>query len=209
MTPSFAITPAFYEWTQTAGPGVDGFTWNNSWGGANQPFDNFPSPTLPGTYKFELSIWDNAQALTVIPVTVVVNGAGPGVPIAKAGAAPSVVTVGQTVTLDASGSSNTAVRYVWSQVSGPPVALSDATAVKPTFVPPAAGVYVFSLKVNDGTSDSAIDLAVVTADAAPAAAPGGGGGGGGGCGLGVEQLLILPALWTVAWFRRRRTGRAR
>jgi hypothetical protein len=218
MTPSYTVAPVNYQWTQTAGPGTDLSAWNVTWGAPTTPSSFSPAPTVPGVYRFELSIWDGSQVLTVIPVSVIVNASAANVvPTAAGTASPTPAEVGQTVILDASGSTTGVPpvplgggsRYMWSQVSGPPVALSNASAVQPTFVPSTAGVYVFSLKVNDGSSDSPATLVVVTADSSSSAQTGGGGGGGGGgCGLGVEQLLLLPMLWTAAWFRRRgrRTG---
>ena len=213
LTPSFTVAPVYYEWTQTGGPSIGSFTWNISWGGPTTTFNFTPAPTLPGVYTFDLSVWDAAQVLVVIPVSVTVNSSAASVvPTAKAAASSTQVMAGQIVTLDGSGSTDEfpavplpappAARYLWSQISGPPVSLSDATAVMPTFVVPSAGVYVFSLKVNDGTSDSAADFVVVTAQASDTVAVGGGNGGGG-CGLGAELMLILPGLWVAAWFRRR------
>ena len=82
-------------------------------------------------------------------------------PVADAGP-PQIVEEGQTVTLDASQSTDpndAVIAYEWNQISGPPLALSDENAVKSTFV---AGpitedtTVVFQLTVLDsgGLSDS-------------------------------------------------------
>jgi len=212
FTPSFTVAPTLWQWTQTAGPRVDLTNPNNSWS-SQVPTQvvGFSPTSRPGVYRSEMWAWDGNQVLTILPVSVTVNTSGSNlVPTAKAAASPGTVQVGETVTLDGSGSTDDSLplpappgaRYMWSQISGPTVGLSDATAVKPTFVVPAAGVYVFTLKVNDGTSDSSPDFVVVTAKASDVAATGGGNGGGG-CGLGAELMLILPGLWVAAWFRRR------
>ncbi len=82
-------------------------------------------------------------------------------PAADAGP-PQIVEEGQTVTLDASQSTDpndAVIAYEWTQISGPPVPLSDENSVKPTFV--AAPItedttVVFQLTVYDsgGVSDS-------------------------------------------------------
>ena len=82
-------------------------------------------------------------------------------PTADAGP-PQIVEEGETVTLDASRSSDlndAVIAYEWTQIEGSPVWLSDANAVKPTFVAgPTAedSTVVFQLTVIDtgGLSDS-------------------------------------------------------
>jgi hypothetical protein len=62
-----------------------------------------------------------------------------------------------SITLDGSRSfdpENAPLTYHWRQTSGWFVQLSDATAVKPSFMHPWPGVYVFELVVNDGLQDS-------------------------------------------------------
>ena len=88
-------------------------------------------------------------------------------PVANAGL-DQTVNVGDTVTLDGSGSSDAdsdPLTYSWalSVPGGSGAALSDATAVGPTFVPDVDGTYTATLIVNDGTDDSAPDDAVITA----------------------------------------------
>jgi hypothetical protein len=90
----------------------------------------------------------------------------PSVLLANAGP-DQVVYQGNTVTLDGSGSSipvGTTPSYLWEQLSGIPVDLSDNTAVSPTFTapevssPPASEDLAFRLTVTDGqdleTSDN-------------------------------------------------------
>ena len=76
-------------------------------------------------------------------------------PIANAGP-DQIVTPGQVVQLDGSGSSDpdgTIVQYTWTYVGstppGLPASLSDPGSVKPTVYIGAAGVYVFQLVVKD------------------------------------------------------------
>jgi outer membrane autotransporter protein len=99
-------------------------------------------------------------------------------PVANAGSAQSVASAA-SVTLDGSTSSdgdNDPLTYNWTQISGPPVTLSDPTTSNPTFTAPTLSVgqadvtLVFSLTVNDGTVDSAADTVTITVTA-PSATP--------------------------------------
>ncbi|HXI58087.1 MAG TPA: PKD domain-containing protein [Polyangia bacterium] len=80
-------------------------------------------------------------------------------PTANAGT-NQAVTMGATVTLDGSGSSDPngdAISYAWTQTAGPAVTLSSTTAQKPTFVAPtvsATTAFTFSLMVSDGSLQS-------------------------------------------------------
>jgi hypothetical protein len=90
-------------------------------------------------------------------------------PVANAGADNSVLQ-GKTGTLDGSGSttpSGTITSYLWTQVNGTPVILSDNAAVKPTFTAPdnvlATGeVLRFQLTVTDSRSMTASDNVDIT-----------------------------------------------
>ncbi|MDJ0944568.1 MAG: PKD domain-containing protein [Kiloniellales bacterium] len=91
------------------------------------------------------------------------------VPVAKAGrdlkAAP-----GNVVVLDGSASNDAdgdQLAYSWTLTSVPTgslAALSDASAIRPSFEVDLAGDYVAQLVVNDGTQDSPADTVVVSTD---------------------------------------------
>ena len=96
-------------------------------------------------------------------------------PVADAGA-DQTVSVGTTVTLNGSASSDAdgdSLTYIWSLISvpaGSTAALSDPGVVGPTFVADKAGTYVAQLIVNDGLVDSAPDIVnVSTSNTAPVA----------------------------------------
>jgi uncharacterized repeat protein (TIGR01451 family) len=88
-------------------------------------------------------------------------------PVANAGLDQSA-GVSQAVTLDGSGSSDDngdTLTYGWTQTGGPPVALSSATAISPTFTAPSAdAVLTFTLALTDsfGMADPTPDEVVVT-----------------------------------------------
>jgi len=65
-----------------------------------------------------------------------------------------------------------------SKPAGSSAALTDPTAVKPTFTADIDGDYVLSLMVNDGTVNSAADSVTITAATASNSQSSSGGGGG-------------------------------
>lgn len=84
---------------------------------------------------------------------------------AHAGASQLSVRAGSTVTLDGSGSSDSRgvpLKYMWSQVKGVTVILSNPTASTTTFVAPAAGqTLVFQLAVTNPDNKTATDYTEV------------------------------------------------
>jgi PKD repeat protein len=149
-----------YAWTQTGGAGVT----------LSDPASPMPRffALNAGALTFELVVNDGRSDSAPDEVTVTVNPAGNTAPLADAGEDQSV-TVGDTVTLDGTGSSDgdgDPLTYRWTQVSGPAAVLSDAAVVMPTFVPTEAGIVVFSLEANDGKVWSLPDEVSVTANPA-------------------------------------------
>ena len=118
-----------YQWAQVSGPTV---TLNN----ANTKIATFTAPTQSVTLTFSLTV---SRLNPTGPGSTDADQVAIGVaqltpPIANAGPDRSVIQ-GTTVTLDGSASSN-ASGYSWAQTAGPAAALSNPTAVKPTFVFP-------------------------------------------------------------------------
>lgn len=188
-------------------------TWWEQLGGPTLAFtfqvdlDLVFTPTVAGTYTFQFTALDFSPPNNFVQVKqilhVVIDEPGPGntAPDANAGATQSGVAPGSVVTLDGTGSSADATTYYWSQLAGPPVALSDPHASKPTFTAAAGVTYAFQLVVVDASgASSAPSIMNVVVDPAPVSIGGGGGGRGGGCGLTFEPLILLGL---IAWARRR------
>jgi hypothetical protein len=129
----------------------------------------------PGTYSLQLIV--NDGTLESVPDTVAVTTAN-SPPVADAGADQSAL-VGDTVTLDGSGSNDVdgdPLTSVWSLTIVPPGSaanLSDPSSVTPSFTVDLPGTYVAQLIVNDGTASSQPDtVSISTSNSPPVAAAG-------------------------------------
>ena len=97
-------------------------------------------------------------------------------PVAQAGP-DQTVFVGDTVTLDGSGSGDVdkdTLNFSWSFAvtpAGSSAALSDPSVVNPTFIPDIADTYEIQLIVNDGTVDSSPDKVIINAEPRRVAVP--------------------------------------
>ena len=121
------------------------------------------------------SLWKRFRALGFVPAFVLRVLAC--APTANAGA-DQTVAEGATVTLDGSGSSdsaNRALTYAWSQTSGVEVELSSTGVVRPSFLAPtqlaANATLTFSLTVTAGGTDSQPDTVAITVTAGSDDAP--------------------------------------
>jgi hypothetical protein len=141
------------EWTQVGGPAA---TLTGS--GATRGF----TPSQPGEYVFRLTASDSAGLSGTDDLNITVTQ-GNLPPSADAGN-DQTATVGQQVTLLGQGSDpdGDALTFAWTQISGPPASLSNASAAQPTFTPGAIGTYIFNLTVSDPSGNSATDTVVVT-----------------------------------------------
>ncbi|MFL0355489.1 PKD domain-containing protein [Erythrobacter sp. GH1-10] len=153
--------PLVYQWTQVSGPTA---TIANP--GAASTDVVLPAATgSVQTVVFQLLVADNFDASDTEQITIQI--AANNAPVANAGQ-DQTVPGEAVVQLDGSGSSdsdNDPITYSWTQVSGPPVTLSDPTAANPTFTAPprrnGPQEIGFQLIVNDGTADSAADIVFV------------------------------------------------
>ncbi|MCT4589372.1 MAG: PKD domain-containing protein [Carboxylicivirga sp.] len=132
----------------------------------------FTAPATAGDYTFSLVVSDGELNSKADQVTVSVQAAAPSnnKPVANAGD-DQTVDAGSLVTLDASASSDAdqdQLSYKWTVDTSNPesVTLSAVDAAQPTFTAPGtAGIYTFSLIVNDGSEDSEADKVVITVNA--------------------------------------------
>ncbi len=121
-----------------------------------------PDFTQEGVYNITFIVFDGALADSEI-VQITVTGTNRA-PVADAGPDQIGIVLGNTVTLDGTGSSdpeNDPLNYSWVQMSGPTVTLSDPNIAQPTFDPVSPGNYVFELTVDDNILFSDPDQVVI------------------------------------------------
>jgi hypothetical protein len=112
-------------------------------------------PSVLGDYVLRLTVTNGVGTDTAVVTISTANSA----PVANAGP-NQTVTIGATVTLNGSGSSDVdgdPLTYSWTLISRPggsAAALQSANGISPTFITDKAGTYVAQLVVNDGHADS-------------------------------------------------------
>jgi len=162
----------------SASSDADGDVLSYSWslstpgGGAALSDPNAISPSfvpdVEGIYTATLTVNDGQDnsapdSASITAQIVVVNTP----PVANAGP-DQIVTVGDTVPLNGSGSSDPdsdALTFSWSLTTAPAgsaAALSDPLAASPSFVADLEGIYIAQLIVNDGEFDSPADTVMIT-----------------------------------------------
>jgi hypothetical protein len=127
----------------------------------------FFTERAPGTVRLRVSATFRAGDKRITSAVALIPVVAPTPPVANAGLAQTVM-VGQTVTLDGSGSTDAngdLLQYRWSFVARPTgsqATLSNPTLVHPTFVVDRPGTYIVQLIVNDGKVNSAPDTVTIT-----------------------------------------------
>lgn len=156
-------TVASYHWIQIAG---DVVTLSNP----NSASTNFTSPNVSTqqTLRFQLAVTDNEADTTNDEINIIVNPRANETPIANAGADQSVDE--QTiVNLLGSGVDNdgTVASYLWTQIAGDAVALTNADNASTSFTAPNVineVVLTFRLTVTDdegATTTDFIDITII------------------------------------------------
>lgn len=151
--------PLTYHWSITSAPEGSTATLANATSAT-------PSLALDkhGSYTIQLVV--NDGTVDSLPSSLLITVKN-HIPTADAGADITTQT-GATVTLDGSGSSDAdhdPLSYRWSFMSvpvGSHATLTGLNTARPFFVPDLPGVYMASLIVNDGISDSAADFVTIT-----------------------------------------------
>ncbi len=144
-----------YHWTQVNGPA-------GSFADANTAKPAFNASGL-GTYTLALVVNNGSIDSFANTVQVTLQNHAP---TANAGDDQMHSDLDEiaAISLDGSRSSdpeNVVLRFQWKQISGWRVQLDDPNAVKPTFMRPWPGTYVFELVVSDGLQESPPDLVTV------------------------------------------------
>ncbi|WP_367716618.1 choice-of-anchor D domain-containing protein [Nitratireductor sp. GISD-1A_MAKvit] len=165
-----------YSWSRVSGPPVP-------LSGASSATPSFTAPTLsPGganvTLVFRLTVNDGSQAANDT-VTVTVTPPPNTPPTANPGPNQTVGS-GDAVSLNGSASSandsGQGLTYAWSQTSGNPVTLTNASTATPSFTAPTlspdAGnaILTFELTVDD-SMETASDTVTITVTPPPNTAP--------------------------------------
>ena len=158
--------PLSYAWTLTAVP--TGSTALNTLTNAASSIATFGADKA-GTYTAEVAVSDG-KATTNATLTIIVTTPPPAntPPVAKAAIAnPTATTIGQTVQLDSTGSTDSdgnPIAYTWTLTvpPGSSTTLSDSKIANPTFKPDLGGTYTAQLIVNDGMADSTPATATIS-----------------------------------------------
>ena len=163
---------AAYRWVQVQGPSV---TLSDPT--AIQPsFTAPPVGTQGASLQFELTVTDQGGLQDTDSCIVSVAWVN-SPPVANAGP-DQVVSPGNSVVLDGSASTDPddgIAKYEWKQTAGPPVNLSDATAIQPVFTAPQAPTgdvdLSFQLIVTDNGGLQSQDQCQITVQAAQSQQP--------------------------------------
>jgi len=154
--------PLTYAWEISSKPSLSTATLSD-------PTDVTPTFTADadGEYSIELRVSDGT-ATSAASTTKIIASSSNSAPVASAGVDQNIV-IGRELTLDGTGSSDAdgdSLTYAWSFTSlpdGSNATLSDNSIAQPTFTPDIAGSYVVTLRVDDGTDESAADSVVINA----------------------------------------------
>ena len=160
-------TISTYTWTKITGPAQFNIVTPAA---AQTTVNNL----IQGVYWFQLQVTDNNGATAIDAVIVTVNAAPPPppnqAPVAIAGNDITITLPANSVTFNGSGTDadGTIASYAWTKTSGPAqFNIVTPAAAQTTINNLVQGVYWFQLQVTDNTGATAVDVVVVTVNAAP------------------------------------------
>ncbi|MEO0442765.1 MAG: PKD domain-containing protein [Pseudomonadota bacterium] len=155
-----------YRWTLSAFPAGS----RASLAGATSANPSITAD-VEGDYVLSLTVNDGSLDSRPDTVTLTASNTPNTPPLADAGS-DQPVSVGNTVTLDGSGSSDAdgdALAYQWTVISPAGVSLNNAETVAPSLTISESATYTIQLVVNDGTVDSAPDTVLLQNNVKPVA----------------------------------------
>jgi len=155
-----------YIWSQVGGETVQLFNQSSS--------EPFFIPEHAGDYLFSLTVSDGY--LTSEPALIRVRVLDPAdlPPHAIIAPVPLRIKVGDSVTLDGSFSidrESSEMDFLWEQVSGPEIPLTDGHAKRISLNPSAPGIYTFKLNVTDSAGQTDFTYVSFIADSNNAHVP--------------------------------------
>jgi hypothetical protein len=154
-----------YRWTLTSKPTSSTAALSSA---------TVASPTftadLAGSYVASLVVNDSKVDSTNTSTVTITASAANSAPVPNAGPVQTVSRTGGTVTVTLTGAGSTdansdTLTYKWTvgyQPATSSITLLLPTTVSPTFAATVAGIYVFTLVVNDGKVDSAVSTVAIT-----------------------------------------------
>jgi hypothetical protein len=154
-SPGGSITA--YSWSQIGGPSVAFVSGRNTPTAAVEEL-------VQGTYRFRLTVTNNLGLTGYDDITVNVTPA-PGAPVVDAGADQLVVLPGSsaTVTGTSTDPANSLYFHLWTQLSGPSLAVrSGETTTTMTVSGLVEGTYVFRLRAFSNSGLVGADDVVIT-----------------------------------------------
>ena len=154
---------ASFLWEQVSGPPVELVVETG------EPDATFVAPEVESngeSLTFELTVTDYSGLQSTD--TCIVNVSWVNIPPVSDSGAEQTVDEGTTVMLDGSNASDAddgIASYLWEQINGLPISLSDPTAVRPSFISPDVGpdgsTLKFQLTVTDNGGLQSTDTSIV------------------------------------------------
>ncbi len=188
---SSTLTVSIASFTATDNVGVTGYMVTESsvtpaagasgWRTTAPTYYTFAAADISTLYAWAKDAAGNVSTASSAQVDTTPSQQRVNTPPAAYAGVDQIVTEGQTVTLDAGGSTDDLgiIAYAWVQLDGPAgsplgagqadmVILSDSSSITPSFVTPAVGIngttLTFELTVTDGDGAQDIDEVYITVE---------------------------------------------